>query len=64
MQLDPSTDVFYGVVVENNYHTLLHALSAETLEELEYMTENEFQQVCKDCVASQLFGNRELVERL
>jgi hypothetical protein len=61
MQLDPATDCYYGVVPENNYHTLLHALSAETLEGLEYMNENEFDEVCKQAEVSKLFGNRELL---
>jgi hypothetical protein len=64
MQPDPSTDLFYGVVLENNYHTLLHALSAETLEGLEYLNESEFQQLCKGLDAFQFFGNRELADRL
>jgi hypothetical protein len=64
MQVDPSTDCFYGVVLERNYHTLLHALAAETLEMLEYMNESEFRQVCKDSAAFQLFGNKELIEGL
>jgi hypothetical protein len=63
MQFDPTADCFYGVVLESSYHTLLHALSAETLERMEYMNENEFQQVCTGATASKFFGNGGLIAK-
>ena len=52
---------FYGIVVENSYHTLLHALSAETLERLEYLNENEFQHAYEGATIAEVFGNKELL---
>ena len=63
LQPDPATECFYGVVVESHYHTLLHALSAETLEKLEYMNETEFRQARNDPPRSPIIGNRELIDR-
>lgn len=41
-QTSTGKSVYYGVVKEMVYHTLLHTLSAETLEQLEYLSEEEF----------------------
>jgi hypothetical protein len=60
---DPAAECFHGIVVEAYYHTLLHALSAETLERLEYMNESEFRQVVSDPGTWQAIGNRELIDR-
>ena len=47
---------YYGVVKEEVYYSLLHALSAETLQHLEYLNEDEFR-----CLLSGDPKNRELI---
>jgi hypothetical protein len=59
---EASSDEHYGVVREGYYNDLLHILSAETLEELEYLTANEFRQQFAQRQPSLFFGNRRLWE--
>ena len=59
---EANSDKHYGVVRESYYNDLLHILSAETLEQLEYLTVNEVLQQFADGEPSLCFGNRKLWE--
>lgn len=59
---EANSDEHYGVVRESNYNDLLHILSAETLEQLEYLTVNELRQQFGNRQPLQFFGNRQLLE--
>jgi hypothetical protein len=55
------TDLYYGAVLDEAFHSMLHALAAETLEHLEYLTEDEFRGLFKqENIACT--GNKKLIE--
>jgi hypothetical protein len=55
------TDFYYGAVLDEAFHSMLHALAAETLEELEYLTEDEFKALFEqENIACT--GNKKLIE--
>jgi hypothetical protein len=58
---DEQTNLYYGAIYEEAFHSLLYALEAETLEKLEYLGDNEFQLMAKGerCTVT---GNEKLLE--
>lgn len=59
-------ECYYGIVKEEVYHPFLEAMSAETLQQLEYLSENEFSRLFgtdkkSDHLISWI-GNRRLID--
>lgn len=53
------TDFHFGAIMDEAFHSMLHALDTETLEQLEYLSEDEFKDLLEQNIVCT--GNKKFI---